>query len=146
MELRATRRSVDAMAPQAPTVLIADPGPMTRAGLRAWLGATARTVDASDLTGALRASTDPAVDVAVVDARLAGLGTAEAREGLRALARRVPVVVMGMTGDPDPYTVAVVAAGGAGYWRKDDDVDELVKLLRATLDTARAEPTASPAG
>jgi DNA-binding NarL/FixJ family response regulator len=119
---------------------------MTRAGLRAWLGATAATIDAPDLLGAVRASRDHAIDVAVVDARLAGPGTPEAREGLRALSRRVPVVVMGMAGDPAPYSVAVLAAGGAGYWRKDDDVDELVKLLLATVDATRGELIASRPG
>jgi DNA-binding NarL/FixJ family response regulator len=129
------------MPERALTVLIADPNPMTRAGLRAWLGTDATTIEAADLLAALRAVRDPAIAVAVVDARLAGPGTADARQGLRALARRLPVVVMGMAGDPAPYAAAVRAAGGAGYWRKDADPEELVELLGAAAHVVPPELT-----
>jgi hypothetical protein len=71
-----------------------------------------------------------AVTVAFVHSRLAELPLAV--DALRALARRVPVVVMG-TGDPTLYAAPYVAAGASGYWAKDGDLPALVGRLRAAV-------------
>jgi DNA-binding NarL/FixJ family response regulator len=68
--------------------------------------------------------------VALVDCRLAELLLAV--DALKALARRVPVVVMG-TGDPALYAASYVAAGASGYWAKDGDLPAVVGLLRAAV-------------
>jgi len=71
--------------------------------------------------------------VALVDSRLAGLQSPLGLDALRALARRVAVVVMGM-GDPALYAAAYVAAGASGYWAKDGDLTALVGLLRDVVE------------
>ncbi len=76
---------------------------------------------------------DASVAVVLVDEGLANLGSPPAVEALSALARRVPVVVMGM-GDPGLYTTRYRAAGASGYWAKYDDVSALVELLRTSGD------------
>src|SRR5919202_432093 len=134
-----------ATAPVGLTLLIADSHPLARAGLRRWLGTSHTTIEVRDLLGALRAVNDRGVDVAVVDARLAGLATPAARDGLRALASRVPVVVIGMADAPAAYVAAVVAAGGAGYWPKDGDPGALLRLVETVArDGARVFSAATP--
>jgi DNA-binding NarL/FixJ family response regulator len=89
-----------------------------------------------DMLAALRFAADPAITLALVDSRLAGLQSPLGLDALRALARRVAVVVMG-TGDPALYEAPYVVAGASGYWAKDDDLDVLVGLLRAAADGRR---------
>jgi DNA-binding NarL/FixJ family response regulator len=102
----------------------------------------------ADMFAALRFAADPATTVALVDSRLAGLHSPLGLDALRALARRVAVVVMG-TEDPALYHAPYVVAGASGYWAKDDDLDVLVGLLRAAADrrrpaAERQAPTRSP--
>ena len=92
--------------------------------------------EAGDMLAALRFAADGAITLALVDSRLAGLQSPLGLDALRALARRVAVVVMG-TGDRALYDAPYVEAGASGYWAKDDDLDVLVGLLRAAADGRR---------
>jgi DNA-binding NarL/FixJ family response regulator len=89
--------------------------------------------EAGNMLTALRIAADARITLAIVDSRLAGLQSPLALDALRALARRVAVVVMGM-GDPALYAASYVAAGASGYWAKDGDLTALVGLLRAAVD------------
>jgi DNA-binding NarL/FixJ family response regulator len=91
---------------------------------------------AGDMRAALRAAAKPGVTMAIVAGGLVGLGSPLALEALRALARRVPVVVMGF-GQPARYAPAYVAAGASGYWAKDGDVAGLLALLRTAAERRR---------
>ncbi|HEX6023462.1 MAG TPA: hypothetical protein VFZ00_15820 [Solirubrobacter sp.] len=71
-----------------------------------------------------------AFDVAVVDERIASGISSEGRLRLEALARHVPVVVIGL-GERVPYEDAHIAAGAMGYWPKDGDLDALIALVRS---------------
>jgi DNA-binding NarL/FixJ family response regulator len=89
--------------------------------------------EADDVLGALRFAADAPITLAIVDSRLAGLQSPLALDGLRALACRVPVVVMGI-GDPALYAAGYVEAGANSHWAKDGDLTALVGLLRTAVD------------
>lgn len=117
-------------------LLIADPHPRTRSGLRIALKDSeivSVVGEAPDLASAISALSSARVDVVLADFRLAGLGSASARAGLAQLTRRVPVIVMGM-GEPHVYTAPLQVAGAANYWPKDGDLDQLTKRLMAAAD------------
>jgi len=80
-------------------------------------------------------------DVLVVDERVAGAYPSEEREQLKELSKLAPVVVMGL-GERVPYEDAHVAAGAAGYWPKDDDLDALLALVRAAALVERLHAAA----
>jgi two-component system, NarL family, response regulator NreC len=116
-------------------VLVVDPHPAMRGALRAALqleDGIRVAGEAGDMFTALRDAADSRIAVALVDSRLAGLQSPLALDALRALARRVRLVVMGM-GDPALYAASYVAAGASGYWAKDGDLSALVALLRAAV-------------
>jgi DNA-binding NarL/FixJ family response regulator len=130
-----------------PAVLIADPHAATRTGLRTALDASdgpSVVAEAPDLTTALRTLRHARVDVVLADARLAGLRSDSARDGLALLSSRVPVVVMGM-GDPRVYTTPLQADGAIGYWPKDGDLAQLIELLSASGPACRRETATSRA-
>ena len=128
-------------------VLIADPHPATRSAIRTALEAasTLKVVgEAPDLQSAINAVSARQVDIVLADARLAGLGSESARGGLEQLSRRTQVIVMGMS-DPRVYTAPLQAAGAAGYWPKDGDIDQLTRLLHGDLHRhPGSQPLASP--
>ncbi len=117
-------------------LLVVDPHPAMRGALRAALefeDGIRVAGEAGDMLAALRVAADERITMAIIDSRLAGLRAPLALDALRALARRLPVVVMG-TGDPALYAAAYVAAGASGYWAKDGELTALVGLLRAAVD------------
>ena len=117
-------------------LLVADPHPAMRGALCAALqieDGIPVAGEASDMFAALRDVADARITLAIIDSGLAGLQSPLALDALRALARRVPVVVMGM-GDPALYAAAYIEAGASGYWAKDGDLTALVGLLRAAVD------------
>lgn len=128
-------------------VLIADPHPGTRNAIRTALEAanTLKIVgEAPDLQSAINAVSARQVDIVLADARLAGLGSESARGGLEQLSRRTQVIVMGMS-DPRVYTAPLQAAGAAGYWPKDGDIDQLTRQLDGDLHRhPGSQPLASP--
>jgi DNA-binding NarL/FixJ family response regulator len=118
-------------------VLVVDPHPAMRAGLRTALELEdgIRIVgEAGDMLAALRVVVGAQITVALVDSRLAELPLAV--DVLRALARRVPLVIMG-TGSPGLYAAPYVAAGASGYWAKDGDLSALASLLREAVAGVR---------
>ena len=69
--------------------------------------------EAGDMLTALRDVADSRIAVALLDSRLAGLQSPLALDALRALARRVRLVVMG-TGDPELYAASYAASDPVG--------------------------------
>jgi DNA-binding NarL/FixJ family response regulator len=92
--------------------------------------------EAGDMLVALRVAADLPVTVAIVDSGLVGLQAPLALDALRALVRRVPVVVMGM-GDAALYAAAYVAVGASGYWAKDGELAALVVVVWSVVDRER---------
>jgi DNA-binding NarL/FixJ family response regulator len=117
-------------------LLVVDPHPAMRGALRAALELEDDihvAGEVGDVFAALRLAADARITLAILDSRLAGLQSPHTVGALRALARRVRVVVMG-TGDPAMYAASYVEAGASGYWVKDGDLAALVRLLRAAVD------------
>jgi DNA-binding NarL/FixJ family response regulator len=83
---------------------------------------------AADIFAAMRIAGSRTCSVAIVDAKMVALGS-PAVGALMPLARRLPVIVMGM-GQSDDYAEPYVAAGAIGYWEKSDDISALTALLR----------------
>jgi DNA-binding NarL/FixJ family response regulator len=117
-------------------LLVVDSHPAMRGALRAALeleDGIRVAGEAGDMLAALRIAAEARIALALVDSRLAGLQSPFALDGLRALVRRVAVVVMG-TGDPALYAASYGEAGASGYWAKDGDLTALVGLLRDAVD------------
>jgi DNA-binding NarL/FixJ family response regulator len=113
--------------------LIVEPHPAMRRSLRDGLetvGDLPIAGEATDLLAALRIARSARPSVAVVDSQVASLASQAETEALGALARRVPVVVVGM-GEPELYGPAYAAAGASGYWAKFGQLDELIETVRA---------------
>jgi DNA-binding NarL/FixJ family response regulator len=119
-------------------VLVVEAHPAMRrslvAGLRSEPGIDVAG-EADDMLTALRLA-EGHVSVAILDSALARLGSASAREGLMALARRVPVIVTGM-GEPELYASPYLAAGATGYWAKYDELATLVAMVRSAAALER---------
>ena len=117
-------------------LLVVDPHLAMRDALRAALrleDGIRVAGEAGDIVTALRLAENAGITLVILDSRLAGLQSPLHLEALRALVRRVPVVVMG-TGDPALYAASYAEAGASGYWVKDGDLAALVDLLRAAAD------------
>jgi DNA-binding NarL/FixJ family response regulator len=118
-------------------LLVVDPHSAMRGALRAALeleDGISVTGEVGDVFAALRLAEVPRITLAIMDSRLAGLQSPYTVGALRALARRVPVVVTG-TGDPGLYAAPYIEAGASGYWAKDGDLAALVGLLRAAAES-----------
>ncbi len=132
-------------------VLLADPAPMQRSGLRAVLAATATTGRAAaggaagdsaaiaeivvagetgDGAEAVELARRLLPDVVITDLvlpRVDGLGVARA-----VAAAGLPVRVLILTSqDEDEHVLAAIAAGAAGFLRKDPTTAELIAAVRA---------------
>ena len=123
-------------------VLVVEPHPGMRASLRGVLAVEDGVHvagEATDVLSALRVAGRVHADVAIVDDRAAALGAGGSAEGIGALARQLPVVVIGM-GEPQAYTRPYLEAGASAYWCKTGEFDELVLLMRGA---ATAPPRAA---
>jgi DNA-binding NarL/FixJ family response regulator len=85
--------------------------------------------ESADVLSALRDAARLHADVAIVDNRAAALGGGSAAKAIGALAKRLPVVVIGM-GEPAAYSRLYLEAGASGYWCKTSDFHELTKIVR----------------
>ncbi len=93
--------------------------------------------ESADVLAAVRIAAKGACTVAIVAAGLVPLGSRNGVDALKPLARRLPVVVIGM-GDPAAYTGPYVAAGALGYWSKSDDITTLTDLLQRAAGPQRS--------
>ena len=110
-------------------VVIADDQPMMRAGFKAVLEATgAIEIVAEAGTGdeAIRAATEHAPDVVLMDIRMPGLDGIEAT-------RRLPRqrVLILTTFGLDDYIIEALRAGASGFLLKDAPTEEVVEAVRA---------------
>ncbi len=129
-------------------VLLADPAPMQRSGLRAVLtgagrpdgtghghaaGAVAEIVVAGE-TGDGAEAVDLArrllPDVLIVDLALPRIDGLEVTRAVSAAGLPVRVLVL-TAQDSDEDVLAAIAAGAAGFLRKDPGIDELIAAVRA---------------
>jgi DNA-binding NarL/FixJ family response regulator len=110
-------------------VVIADDQPMMRAGFKAVLETTGDievVAEASDGEEAVRAATELAPDVVLMDIRMPGVDGTEA-------ARRLPRqrVLILTTFGLDQYIIEALRAGASGFLLKDAPPQEVVAAVRA---------------
>ena len=110
-------------------VVIADDQPMMRAGFKAVLEATGDIVvvaEASTGEEAVRAATEHAPDVVLMDIRMPGMDGIEAT-------RRLPRqrVLILTTFGLDEYIIDALRAGASGFLLKDAPTQEVVAAVRA---------------
>lgn len=119
-------------------VMIVDPREPTRTALATLLSHEPGLVvagEAGDVLAAMRAAQDPWIDVVLIDASLAGLGTGPREQALARLSRRTAVVVMGVD-DAKFYSRPLQLAGAHGYWQKEASLATLAQVLRAASRAA----------
>jgi DNA-binding NarL/FixJ family response regulator len=110
-------------------VVIADDQPMMRAGFKAVLEATGDievVAEAGDGEEAVRAATEHAPDVVLMDIRMPGMDGIEAT-------RRLPRqrVLILTTFGLDQYILDALRAGASGFLLKDAPTQEVVRAVRA---------------
>jgi DNA-binding NarL/FixJ family response regulator len=110
-------------------VVIADDQPMMRAGFKAVLEATGSievVAEASNGEEAVRAATEHAPDVVLMDIRMPGMDGIEAT-------RRLPRqrVLILTTFGLDDYIIDALRAGASGFLLKDAPTQEVVAAVRA---------------
>jgi DNA-binding NarL/FixJ family response regulator len=110
-------------------VVIADDQPMMRAGFKAVLEATGDievVAEASNGEEAVRAATEHAPDVVLMDIRMPGMDGIEAT-------RRLPRqrVLILTTFGLDQYIIEALRAGASGFLLKDAPTQEVVAAVRA---------------
>lgn len=115
-------------------VLLADAAPMQRSGLRMVLAAAdgGLTVagEAGDGVDAVELARRLSPDVVVMDLALPRLDGLSATRAIRDA--RLPARVLILAAhDGDDHVIGAIAAGAAGYLRKDVPSDELVRAVRA---------------
>jgi DNA-binding NarL/FixJ family response regulator len=121
-------------------VVIADDQPMMRAGFRAVLEATgdiAVVAEADNCAEAVRAATQHAPDVVLMDIRMPGMDGIEAT-------RRLPRqrVLILTTFGLDEYIIDALRAGASGFLLKDAPTQQVVDAVRAV---AAGDAVLSPA-
>ncbi|MEC3956304.1 response regulator transcription factor [Nocardia sp. CDC153] len=113
-------------------VLLVDDQRLVRAGLSMLVGASADVVvvgEAADGVAAVRAATELAPDVVVMDLRMPGMGGVEATRAIVAARPAAKVLVL-TTFDDDEHVFPALAAGASGYLVKDTDPEQLVASIR----------------
>lgn len=113
-------------------VLIVDDHAIMREGLAAVLGANAGfeiVAQAGDGTSALRAFTEHAPDVSIVDLRMKPMDGVELTQAMRALDPNARVILL-TTYDTDEEVFRGLRAGAASYLLKEVDSRRLMETIR----------------
>jgi DNA-binding NarL/FixJ family response regulator len=131
------RGAADAVAVVRPVgVLLADAAPMQRSGLRmalAGAGGFAVVGEAGNGAQAVDLARRLLPDVVVMDLALPGLDGLAATRAI--VGAGLPVRILVLTAhDGDEHVVGAVAAGAAGFLRKDVPAEDLVTAIRTVAD------------
>ncbi|MFC4554199.1 response regulator [Georgenia faecalis] len=117
-------------------VAVVDDQALLRAGFGLVIGSQPDmevVVEASDGAQALRALDAYAVDVVLMDIRMAGMDGLEATARLTAAPRRTgssPKVIILTTFDLDEYVLTAIKAGASGFLLKDAPPEEMLGAIR----------------
>lgn len=114
-------------------VVVVDDHPTFREGLRSVLQVRAGIEVVGECAcgeDAVRAAAETVPDVVLMDVLMPGIGGVEATRQITAMATRVPVVVLSMSGSDDSV-FAALRAGARGYLLKEATPDEIVAAVRA---------------
>lgn len=118
--------------PEPITVLLVDDHSMIRMGLRAYfatLADIAVVAEASSGEEAVKAATQHAPDVALMDLMMPGMDGVEATRQLKGASPRTQVIVLTSYHD-DEHIFPAIQAGALSYLLKDVDPDELADAVR----------------
>lgn len=113
-------------------VFIADDHALVRAGLRGIIeaaGDMAVVGEASDGAGAIAAVQAGELDVVMLDLSMPGKSGLDLVRHIRAIAPRLPILVLSMHGE-DQFAVRAIRAGASGYLGKDSAPRQLLTALR----------------
>lgn len=114
-------------------VLLVDAAPMQRSGLRMAIGSSAGLVvagEAGDGVEAVDLARRLLPDVVVMDVALPRMDGLAATRALRDARLAVRVLILAAH-DGDEHVIGAIAAGAAGFLRKDVPADDLVAAIRA---------------
>lgn len=113
-------------------VVIADDQPMMRAGFKAVLEATGDiqvVAEAGTGAEAVRAATEHAPDVVLMDIRMPGMDGIEATQIITASDTRARVLML-TTFDDDDYVYGALRAGASGFLVKDMALEDILTAIR----------------
>jgi DNA-binding NarL/FixJ family response regulator len=121
-------------------VLIADPHPATRAGVRAVLedGGLQVCAEAADAGEAVKAALRERPDLCLLDVAMPGNGIAAAQAIISSMPDTAVVMLAGSRNDDDLFDALRV--GAAGYLPKETDPERLPHALRGVLAGETALP------
>ncbi len=124
-------------------VILADDHPAVREGIRGFLeeaGDIRVVAEAADGEQALALAAEHRPDVLVLDVQMPRLSGIEVTRRMAAEVPGVRVLVL-TAYDDDPYVLALLKAGAAGYMLKTADSEELVRAVRTV---AAGRPALAP--
>jgi DNA-binding NarL/FixJ family response regulator len=137
METNAKARKKIETAPDTSDVriLIVDDHPIVRRGLVGMINQEPGlhvVAEAEDYHHALEAFKSHAIDLAIIDLTLEGLGGLELIKQLRVMYPKIPLLVLSMH-DEMLYSERALRAGARGYIMKQEGTDRLATAIRTIL-------------
>lgn len=130
--------------PRAIRVLLADDHALVREGTRRLIEAESDlqvVAEAASGEEAIEAVKRTRPDIAIMDIAMPGMGGIEATRAIKADYAETAILVLSAY-DDEPYLVALLEAGAAGFLLKNVNGHELVEAIRAV---ARGESVLAPA-
>lgn len=134
----------DQESPRVIRVLLADDHALVREGTRRLIeaeGDVEVVAEAANGEEAIEAATRLRPDIAIMDIAMPGIGGIEATKAIKANCSKTAILVLSAY-DDEPYLVALLEAGAAGFLLKNVNGQELVEAIRAV---ARGESILRPA-